>query len=159
MSLSAGSLQGTGQGLLALTLLPEPYPTDPFLVFLSSLLLPPASPLLTLLPTPSWPAFRERAVYFTPSLFYHAYCWPLADSHRLPQVTSTLPQLQYLSKTEFLLTSLTNPVSVLLTLHFTEYSELEETHKDHQVRLSGMACTGMQPMALMLLAPCSNQLS
>lgn len=62
---NAGSLQGTGQCLLALTLPADPYPTDPFLVFLSSLLLPPASPFLTLLTAPSCPASRERALYFT----------------------------------------------------------------------------------------------
>lgn len=61
---NAGSSQGTGQGLLALTLPPQLYSTDLFLVFLSSLLLSPASPLLTLLTTPSCPASRKSSLFY-----------------------------------------------------------------------------------------------
>lgn len=84
--LLADESQGTGQGLLALTLPPEPYSSDLLLVFLSSLLLSPASPLLTLLTTPSCPCLQGKSSLFLLCLLL-ALGW-------LPKVTSTLPQLQ-----------------------------------------------------------------
>lgn len=62
--LLADESEGTGQGLLSLTLPPEPYSSDPLLVFLSSLLLSPASPLLTLLTTLSCPCLQGKSSLF-----------------------------------------------------------------------------------------------